>query len=75
MITESVTINKYKEIMTRLLRSSYPWMNGDDLSNALNYSVNKRYKQFTGSIYNNYTNKRVDKIGRASCRERVYAPV
>lgn len=67
MITESVTINKYKEIMTRLLRSSYPWMNGDDLSNALNYSVNKRYKQFTGSIYNNYTNKRVDKTVLEMC--------
>lgn len=60
MVTESITIDKYKQIMTRLLRSSYPWMSDSDFSEVLDYSVKKRYKQFNGTIYNNYTNTSVD---------------
>lgn len=58
--TESITINKYREIMTRLLRSSYPWMSDSDFSEVLDYSINKRYKQFSGTINNNYTGKQID---------------
>ncbi len=60
VISESLTIQKYKDIMTRLLRSSYEWMSDSDLAEAVDYSVSKRYKEFNGSLYNNYTNKRVD---------------
>lgn len=60
MVTESITVEKYKEIMLRLLRSSYPWMSDSDFSEALDYSINKRYKSFNTVTYNNYTKKQID---------------
>lgn len=60
MVNESITIENYKQIMTRLLRSSYPRMSESDLSDAIDYSVSKRYKEFNGKIYNNYANKEIE---------------
>lgn len=59
-LKDSTTIQSYKEIMFRLIRSCYPHLDRNDISNAIDYSVQKRYKQFDGVIYNNYTNKKVD---------------
>lgn len=60
LVDESITIRKYKETMFRLIRSCYPHMRSVDISNAIDYSVKKRYKEFTGTIFNNYTDKKVD---------------
>lgn len=55
-----LTIDRYKEVMIRLLSSVYPHMDKQDFSDVIDYSVAKRYKEYDGTIYNNYTNKRID---------------
>lgn len=52
-------IKKYRDTMYRIIKSQKPWLDNDDLYNAIDYSINKRYKSHDCSIYNNYTEKRL----------------
>ena len=45
----------YEDEMIRLLHSYYPHMTINDLREAVNYSVNKRYKETPCVVDNNYT--------------------
>lgn len=57
MIDNSISLLKYKDTMKRLTRMYYPNAKDTDIDNALNYSINKRYKEYTAELDNNYTHK------------------
>lgn len=57
---DSITFTKYKDTTKRLLKYSFPHMTESDFDAAINYSMRKRYEEHPASIYNNYTNKRLD---------------
>ena len=45
-INESLTLNKYKDTMRRVVKMYYPDARDLDINNALDYSINKRYKSY-----------------------------
>ena len=53
----SPTIVKYKKQMMRILHSVLPWLSGDELSYAIDYSIKKRWKDTPAKLHNNYTNE------------------
>lgn len=64
MVKEStydcITFSKYKDTTKRLLKYSFPHMAESDFDAAIDYSIKKRYEEHPASIFNNYTNKRLD---------------
>ena len=55
------TINEiYKERMRRMTKRVYPHIPDSSIENALNYSMNKRYRQVSATIDNNYTKRSTD---------------
>lgn len=55
------TINEiYKEQMQRMTKRVYPHIPDSSIENALNYSMNKRYRQVSATIDNNYTKRSTD---------------
>lgn len=59
-INNAVPIKTYKETTKRLLHLSYPYLTDSDLENVIDYSINKRFINEQCSIYNNYTNQKLD---------------
>jgi len=59
-ITDSVSLSKYKETMMRTVRMYSPNLRDADLEPIIDYSINKRYKQYPVKIDNNYTNRETD---------------
>lgn len=57
VLTESSTIKKYKHKMSRFVRMYYPQMNNKDINLALDYSIQKRYKETPVKVDNSYTHK------------------
>lgn len=57
-LVEHESIKKYKEIMTRMMKLYYPDLTIPDIEAAVEYSINKRYKQEICILNNNYTNKK-----------------
>lgn len=57
MIKESMTIDKYKDKMKQHLKLYFPDFDANVFDEALDYSVNKRYKNEEIVIHNNYKNK------------------
>ena len=51
---------QYRDTMTRILNSKYPLMNKNDIEKAVEFSIQKRFKDFNLSIQNKYTGKTVD---------------
>ena len=47
----------YKEQMRRMTKRVFPDIPDSAIENALNYSINKRYKPVNATIDNNYTKK------------------
>ena len=47
----------YKNTMTRIIHSAHPRMNYEDIEKAVEYSIQKRFKNFDLSIQNKYKNK------------------
>lgn len=60
MINNSQTLLEYKREMKKAVRLYCPNINEMDLERSLDYSINKRYKEFDISIENNYTDQTVD---------------
>lgn len=60
MIDSSISLTKYKDIMKRVTKMYYPNAKDIDIDNALNYSINKRYKEYNVELDNNYTHKCAD---------------
>lgn len=50
----------YKEMTMRLLPLNLRGINQQELENAIDYSISKRYKSEKAEMYNNYTNKKVN---------------
>lgn len=57
MVNTSNAMNKYTNIIMRLVSTTYPHLSPVDINNAIQYSINKRYKEEKTQIYNNYTKK------------------
>lgn len=51
---------QYRDTMTRILNSKYPLMNKNDIERAVEFSIQKRFKDFNLSVQNKYTGKTVD---------------
>lgn len=58
-VDEHKILTKYRDAMFRIVKSLYPEVNTQDIINGLNYSIQKRFKNFDLQIHNNYTNKTV----------------
>ena len=50
---------EYRDTMTRIISSAHPRMNKDDIEKAVEYSIQKRFKNFDLNIQNKYKNKNV----------------
>lgn len=50
---------KYKETLLRMIPLNLPTLTKEELNNAINYSISKRYKKVESQVYNNYTEKTV----------------
>lgn len=61
-MNESITIEEYKNQMTRILKITYPQLGINEIRQAVDYSVQKRYKQYNVSLFNNYKNREVKDI-------------
>lgn len=57
VLTESPTIKKYKDTITQCIRMYYPNMDSRDIDKALDYSINKRFRDSKAHIDNSYTHK------------------
>ena len=60
-------ISEYKNTMYRLLHSLYPHMDKGDILSSIDYSINKRLKDFDVSIKNNYTEKTISMTALEMC--------
>lgn len=52
--------NKYKETVKDILKLSFPTLYDSEIDNALNYSIDKRFKNTNVSVINNYKNTILD---------------
>lgn len=48
---------QYRDTMTRIINSKYPLMNKEDIERAVEYSIQKRFKDFDLKIQNKYNEK------------------
>ena len=55
-VNKSPTLKKYKDIMKELCHMYMPEKNDGEIDQILDYSINKRYYNYKGSIENSYTN-------------------
>ena len=51
-------VKQYKDILMDMIPLNLPGIPPEELSRAIDYSINKRYKEETAEVYNNYTKKR-----------------
>jgi len=58
-LNENEVIRRYKNISSDMLSLSYPFLYSDELNEAIDYSIQKRYKQQDAYINNNYKKKKV----------------
>lgn len=56
----AVQYNDYVEEMCRLISTYQPQMLRSDIRDAIQYSINKRYKEVPCKIHNNYTKEMLD---------------
>ena len=54
---DSVSIQKYHDTLARIAKVQFPFLTDVDIDRAIEYSINKRYKEEQCEIHNNYTNK------------------
>lgn len=53
-------VKKYISTSKRMLHLSFPQLTDTELEKAILYSINKRYKEESAKIYNNYKKKTVN---------------
>lgn len=58
IISESPTLMEYKKTIADCVRMYMPYTNPNDLSQAIDYSINKRYKKEKCTVDNTYTKKK-----------------
>lgn len=59
-IDKHVSLVQYKDTMKRVVRMYYPNLSDMDLNYAVDYSINKRYKETPVRIENNYKKRSTD---------------
>ena len=59
-ISEHAKLLEYRDTMSRIINSMYPEMNREDIDRAVNYSIQKRFKNFNLQVHNNYTSTITD---------------
>lgn len=57
IISDSPTLTNYKKTLSDCMRMYFPFVNSNDLNDAVEYSINKRYKKAKCKISNTYTKK------------------
>lgn len=57
ILASSPTINKYKSTMLECLKLFYPNADTRDLSEAVDYSINKRYFESKAQVHDSYKNR------------------
>lgn len=58
-MADSITLSMYKDRIIDIMQLYYP-MSREELSPIVDYSINKRYKEFNAEIDNNYTHSKYD---------------
>lgn len=58
-LLESTVVNRYNSIAERMLKKSFPRMTMQEIREATNNSISKRFKNHDVKINNNYLNKTV----------------
>lgn len=66
-VDEHKMLAKYRDTMTRIIVSLFPHMSPQDVNDAVNYSVAKRFKNFNLKIRNTYTNKTLNMTALEIC--------
>lgn len=56
---KSSVIKEYKDVLFRNLKLLYPTLRDLELTDAINWSINKRFYNATANIYNNYNNTNI----------------
>jgi hypothetical protein len=59
-VDESYALQKYMSIIFRMIKTSFPTLTPNDITEAIEYSIQKRYKQENAKLYNNYSEKTVE---------------
>lgn len=60
-MTEYYNIDQaYKDKMMNMMRIYYPHLSDNDLNRAIDYSINKRYKENKCTLYNNYKEQKTE---------------
>ena len=57
---QSITIEEYKQQMHRMLKMLYPSITNYELDLAIQYSIDKRFKNVDITVNNNYKRKTVN---------------
>ena len=57
---KGITIQKYKETMLYVMERVCPKLSRMEILDAIDYSINKRYKAGTARLHNNYTKTEVN---------------
>jgi len=58
-MVNSITLEKYKDTIIEIMQLYYP-LSKEELSNIVDYSISKRYKENVCEIHNNYKNAKVN---------------
>lgn len=53
-------IDEYKNVSRRMLKLSFPYLSNKEIDEALEYSIQKRFKNSKAKIHNNYKNTEVE---------------
>lgn len=57
---DSSILNEYHSTLARVAKVQFPFVSDRDIDGAINYSINKRYKEEPCRVDNNYSNKSVN---------------
>jgi len=60
VVAEHESLHKYRDTMSRVIKSMYPETSMADIQAAVEYSITKRFKNFDLLIQNNYANKTLE---------------
>lgn len=59
-VQEHQSLYKYRDSMSRIIKSIYPEMDFCDIVKGVEYSISKRFKNFDLSVQNNYTGHTIE---------------
>lgn len=54
-VAEHAKLLEYRDTISRIINSIYPEMDREDINKAVDYSIQKRFKNFNVQVHNNYT--------------------